>query len=276
MDALLYIAIVPIIILLNFVKSKDPHPENSKLLGKIFGFGCASSILAIIGEVAFSYFWPNSITPTYSDIFVENVIGVALIEEFVKWLVIWRLCYRSRDFDETYDAIVYAAYSSLGFACVENILYVLMYGYGTGIMRAFTSIPGHLCFAVIMGYFLGRARLAKSEGDLSAGYIMLSLIIPTLIHGIFDFLLSTDNELHIYLWFAFIIGLFIFCFNLVSRSAKHNQAICTNATTVATPTAPATPTTPTAPSQNVTPTSSINSSNETSQAAPTSQPPTAF
>ncbi len=274
MDVLLYVAIIPIIILLNYVKKQDPHPENGKLLRKIFIFGCISSIVAIIGETAFDHLWPYySPIPTYSDIFVENVIGVALIEESVKWLVIWWLCYRNRDFDETYDAIVYAAYSSLGFACVENILYVLMYGIGTGIVRAFTSIPGHLCFAVIMGYFLGRARLAKSKGEPSAGFIMLSLAIPTLIHGMFDFLLSTDNAMHICIWFVFILVLFIFCFNLVSRSAKHNEAICDGATTTTATAAPSSTSSPATPSNANSPTTP---SDGIPPANPAGDPPSLF
>ena len=113
-------------------------------------------------------------------------------------LVIWR----NKNFNEFFDGIVYAAFISLGFACLENLMYVIgsdTFGSAitTGVMRALLSVPGHFLFAVIMGYFLG---MAKFRPDQRSKYLILSLVCPMLAHGLFDYLLMlssafTDNNL---------------------------------------------------------------------------------
>lgn len=225
MDNLIYVAVLPIVLLLSFIYKKDPHPEGKKLLKKVFGFGCLACVPVIICELLYDFLAQAPEIQTYEQIFINTLLGVGLVEEFFKWIVIWWLCYRNKDFDETYDAIVYASYSSLGFACIENILYVLTSGMLTGIFRAITSVPGHLCFGVIMGYFLGKARLSKARGKSSTGYIILSIVAPTVIHTLYDFFLLAENDMLVLVWLAFIVIMFILCFILVSHSSKRNEPI---------------------------------------------------
>ena len=225
MDNLIYVAVLPIVLLLSFIYKKDPHPEGKKLLKKVFGFGCLACVPVIICELLYDFLAQAPEIQTYEQIFINTLLGVGLVEEFFKWIVIWWLCYRNKDFDETYDAIVYASYSSLGFACIENILYVLTSGMLTGIFRAITSVPGHLCFGVIMGYFLGKARLSKARGKSSTGYIILSIVAPTVIHTLYDFFLLAENDTLVLVWLAFIVIMFILCFILVSHSSKRNEPI---------------------------------------------------
>jgi RsiW-degrading membrane proteinase PrsW (M82 family) len=85
---------------------------------------------------------------------------------------------------------------SMGFACIENILYVFQQGYVTGILRIFTAIPAHATFAVIMGYFLGRAKFTKSNNIV---FSIIALAAATIFHGLYD-----------YFWFiAYIPGLWM-------------------------------------------------------------------
>lgn len=227
MDTLIKIAIVPVALLLYFIYKKDPHPESSKLLWKVFGFGCLTTIPVVICELLYDNVLKMPDEGNATMLLLNTFLGVGLIEEFFKWLVVWWLCYRNRDFDETYDAIVYASYSSLGFACVENILFVVINGAGTGIMRAITTVPGHLCLGVIMGYFFGRARKNKADGKSSVVFVILSLIVSAILHTFFDyfiFMAEYDN-LAIILWFVFIIIQFIVCFIVVTHISKHNERI---------------------------------------------------
>jgi RsiW-degrading membrane proteinase PrsW (M82 family) len=62
--------------------------------------------------------------------------------------------------------IVYASFVALGFACFENLLYVSDTGVFTGVVRAFTAIPGHVCDGVLMGSYLALAKLYQIKGDL--------------------------------------------------------------------------------------------------------------
>lgn len=122
----------------------------------------------------------------------ENVICVGLVEEFFKWLVIWIFVWKNPNFDWRFDGIVYAATSSLGFAALENILYVISFGTGVSVSRALFAIPGHTCFGIFMGFFLSRSKDASLKGHKIGSFILMifALLVPTVIHGIYDFMLS--------------------------------------------------------------------------------------
>ena len=92
---------------------------------------------------------------------------VALPEEICKFFMLFWYAYQKKEFDEPFDGIVYAVMVGMGFATVENISYVSEYGMMTGIMRMFLAVPAHASFAILMGYFMGKARFsAKKEGFL--------------------------------------------------------------------------------------------------------------
>ena len=158
-------------------------------------------------------------------LFISVFIAVALVEETVKWLVIKLLIYKSKHFDETFDGIVYAVFASLGFACIENILYVFLQGgVGTGIVRAVTAVPLHACTGITMGYFIGKAKLCTKDSNKSQENtnIVLSLLVPTTIHTIYDFLIFTQMTGFIIAWLVFIVVLYIICFILVKKSTRSN------------------------------------------------------
>lgn len=223
MKYLFLAAIAPIIILLAYIHKKDPHPESKKLLRKIFIFGCLTTIPVMFAEGAYTAMFGE--TETFMGVFM----GVALVEEFFKWIVIYILCYRNQEFDESYDAIVYSAFSSLGFACIENILYVVfMGGIGVGILRALTAVPGHLCHAIVMGYFIGKARSAKAKGQSAGGYLFLSLLMPVLTHCLYDYFLVAEQ---VFAWLFFTIALFIACFVITKNASKNNEVFATTSPT---------------------------------------------
>lgn len=106
-------------------------------------------------------------------------------------LVIWK----NKHFNEFFDGIVYACFIGLGFACIENIMYVfntesLASAVHVGVMRALLSVPGHFLFAVIMGYFLG---MAKFNPQKRGKYLLLSYACPVFAHGLFDYLLMLSS-----------------------------------------------------------------------------------
>ena len=232
---LFILAIAPVIFLLSYVKKKDPNPEPKNLLKKIFILGCISVIPAIALEMACkALFIGEKEIESFSDVF----FGVALIEEFVKWIIVYVICFKNKHFDETYDAIVYAAYSALAFACIENIGYVLLdedgAGLFVGILRAFTAVPGHLFDGVIMGYYFAKARSAKAQNKSVFGLLFCSLLMPSIIHGIYDYLLGFGEVLPFLIWIVFFIGLAIICVSLIKSAAKNNVAISDTITTQAT------------------------------------------
>lgn len=251
MDSLFKIAVFPVIFLLYFVHKKDPHPEQMKFLMKIFGLGCLSAIPVLFCEMFYDRVL--QIPDSYGSLalFWNTFLGIAFVEEIFKWIAMFAMSYRSKKFDETYDGIVYGAFSSMGFACIENLLYVVLgFSVVTGVLRAITAVPGHFCYGVIMGYFMSKARYNKENGKSGIIYILLSILIPTALHALYDYLILDDTGLNILIWFVLIIAMFISCFILIIRAAKNNAPIgAPEEPVVATPaqtatTAPVAPATP--------------------------------
>ena len=125
-------------------------------------------------------------------VFYDSFITAGIPEELCKFLVFMIFIWNDKNFDEYFDGIVYASFISLGFATVENIMYVMPGGIGTGIVRALISVPAHFLFGVILGYFLS---LAKFNSDKKGRYIIIGLLIAMAAHGLFDWLLMFSDRM---------------------------------------------------------------------------------
>lgn len=214
---LIILAILPVAVLLWIVYRKDHDPEPLRTVGFAFLWGCVSVVPAILGE------WMVS----FDNAFLDATLGVAIVEELVKLAVLMLYIWRHADFNDSFDAIVYSVTVSLGFATVENIMYVVNGGLSVAILRALLSIPGHATFAIIMGYFFAKAKthFYYQRKNKQYAYLALSLLIPTLIHGIYDFLViscETNNSLVI-LVLAFSIVVDVICFVLLHNAAKNDK-----------------------------------------------------
>jgi RsiW-degrading membrane proteinase PrsW (M82 family) len=151
----------------------------------------------------------------------DGIAGVAwqafavagFTEELFKYLVLFLLIWRSPEFNDKYDGIVYATFISLGFAGVENVLYVTDTGYSTGILRAVTAIPAHAIFGITMGFYFGMARFYHQK---RRSLLFRAFWVPFLLHGIYDFILMTGIE---WLWFVFI-GFVVYLYILGHRKMK--------------------------------------------------------
>lgn len=235
---LFVLALIPVIGLLAFVYFKDrKEKEPFGLLVALFFAGMATVVTALIGEsvgeaVLGIIFEKESVMFQITD----AVFVVAFSEEIGKFLVLWLITWKNKHFDYSYDAIVYSIFVSLGFACLENIVYVFSNGAGTAFARMLTAVPGHACFAVFMGFFYSKAKyasLTKKKGA-SARYILLAMIIPIIVHGIYDAILMacgvTDDSAAVFgilMWFGFVVAMFVVCFILVLRSSRNDFCIIT-------------------------------------------------
>ena len=117
-----------------------------------------------------------------------------------KIIVFFFLIWKNKNFNEKFDGIVYAVFISLGFAAVENIMYVVKHGVPTGIIRAFTAVPAHALFGVCMGYFLGEAKFSQNRKGM-----LLSFIVPVALHGFYDFIIMSQNNWLLLLFKPFMI-----------------------------------------------------------------------
>lgn len=126
--------------------------------------------------------------------FVMAFIQSSGVEEFIKWFVLFHLIYNHVEFDEPYDGILYAGAISLGFATTENLLYSIFMpaDLSAMLMRAMLPVSGHMLFGVLMGYYLGRAKFSNGKGRNL--FLMLSLLLPIGIHGLFDWIIVTREN----------------------------------------------------------------------------------
>lgn len=181
---LLAIAIAPGIAISLFILHRDAYNKEPKLnLIVSFLLGMASIFPAIIIEDAFYDKADNSIP----GILVKAFLVVALTEEAVKYLVLRTYSFTRPSFDEPLDGIVYSVMVSMGFATLENILYVQKYGMMVGVQRMFLAVPAHATFGVLMGYFAGKAKFAAPVHR--SRLLLMGLLWATFFHGSYDFFL---------------------------------------------------------------------------------------
>lgn len=150
---------------------------------------------------------------------------VACSEEGFKYLVLKRRTWNSPEFNCQFDAVVYAVSVSLGFALWENISYVLMYGLGTALLRAVTAVPGHACFGVFMGAFYGMAKRSSNYGHRRRANLSLrlSVLVPVLLHGAYDFIASGGGSTWIFV--LFVAVMFLVASRMVSSLSKNDRYI---------------------------------------------------
>ncbi|MBQ7563609.1 MAG: PrsW family intramembrane metalloprotease [Lachnospiraceae bacterium] len=224
-----FLAIIPGIVLFAVIwKSDKAEKEPAKLLWKLFLFGALTTVSAIVvgltGELVFGFLNPESMLY----IFIDNFLLTALVEETGKYLVLKKLTWKHPAFDYTFDAVMYAVTASLGFATLENIIFLIDAGFATGIIRAVMSVPGHAIYGVFMGYYYGMAKTADVNGDkkLAKSYLVKALLIPVLLHGFYDFCIgSAEYGIFLVLLFIFEIILTVVGIRKLRKLSREDTAI---------------------------------------------------
>jgi RsiW-degrading membrane proteinase PrsW (M82 family) len=208
---LLISSIFPVVIFLYMIYQKDHEKEPISLLFKCLLGGCLSTLLSLLMSIplgAISGVFPGAFLSSIHQSFLE----AAIPEELAKFGILYFLIWKSRELDHSYDGIVYSVFVSLGFALIENILYVFEGGFSVAIARAILAVPGHGLFGVMMGYYFSLARF--HEGRKRREFLIKSLVMPILFHGAYDFLLfymgaSSENILLVIFLLILFAGLVI-------------------------------------------------------------------
>jgi len=219
------LAILPTIILIFMLLYFDRYDkEPVRLLVKVFFFGILSTIPTIIAEIVGGSF--NIFTGIFGTI-VHAFIVVALSEEFFKRRVVLKHAYNHPAFDEKLDGIIYCSFASLGFATAENISYVLQYSASNPsiwITRALLSVPAHMLLGVTMGYYLSMAKFCMDPTKCKR-YMRKSLIVPVILHGTFDFILTSQIPVLFLLFIPFVVYLWISSFKKLNIYYQESKTI---------------------------------------------------
>ncbi|WP_340155631.1 PrsW family glutamic-type intramembrane protease [uncultured Winogradskyella sp.] len=216
---LLLLAIAPVFAILLYIYVQDKHEKEPRgLLISSFLLGAVVSILIVF----VLYFFTGRFIPITDEFsvwqqFIQAFVVVALSEEFSKYVIVKYFAQPKKAFNEPYDGIIYAVMVSMGFACTENLMYVIDGGYQTALVRAFTAVPAHATFGVLMGYYMGKAKFSNNRLVLN----LTGLLLATIFHGAYDFFLFINfiPGISIGAFISLVIGI------LLSRKAikKHQD-----------------------------------------------------
>lgn len=208
MLAIISAGIAPSLALLSYFYLKDEYetePISMVLKTFIFGAMLVLPIMFIQYVLTEEEVWTSP--------FVQAFFASGLLEEFFKWFVLFFAVYTHVEFDEHYDGIVYGAAVSLGFATLENIFYLFANGLDTAFGRAVLPVSSHALFGVIMGYYLGKGKF--SNGNEKMKWIVYSLTVPFLLHGVYDYILIKMNN-----WTFLMIPFMVYLWWLGLRKVK--------------------------------------------------------
>lgn len=232
---LLLAALVPAAFLMVQVYRLDRiEKEPAGLLLKLVLFGALSGVVAGAIEGALTRVLDVTLGGGMLRLVLENFLAVALVEEACKRWVVLKFAWNHPAFDYRFDAVVYCVFSALGFAALENILYVAEYGFAVAVSRALLSVPGHCFFAVYMGIYLGQAKMAERAmqryyielpDETPGQYLRASLLVPTLLHGFWDFSLSVGGGLMTVLFYLFVLAFFIDAYRKLRFAAGSDERL---------------------------------------------------
>lgn len=192
---LLIFALSPSIIWLLYFLRKDVHPESNRMVLKIFFLGMLAAIPAALIELGFFQITSKLNLSFLLISLLNTFLGVAFIEEALKYLVIRSKVLDSPEFDEPIDAMLYMIIAALGFAALENLLiffspntFFMNWG-ETFTLAGFRFISATFFHALVsgaMGYFIARGFFEKKGGGWTVSLIQ-GLLLAVVLHGLYNF-----------------------------------------------------------------------------------------
>ena len=206
---LLLMAIAPICVVVIYIYVKDKYDKEPKRL-LLLSFICGALVSILITTLlykGFDYVLPLSNHFSIQELFIKAFFVVGLTEEFSKYIIVRYVSQPRKAFNEPFDGIIYAVMVSMGFAATENIMYVLQGGYEVAIVRAFSAVPAHATFAILMGYFMGTAKFSNRR----VLFNLFGLFLAIIFHGAYDFFLFIDFIPGVWIGtgISLLIGLFL-------------------------------------------------------------------
>jgi protease PrsW len=213
MLTILSAAIAPALALLTFFYLKDRlEPEPLSMVLRTFLYGA----LLVFPIMFIQYALQAEGVGTHPIVYSFFTIG--FLEEFFKWFIFLYTAFRHTEMDSVYDGIIYGVSISLGFATVENVLYLFAHGVDYAFTRALFPVSSHALFGVLMGYYLGRAKFGSKHPRLR---IAAAMLIPFLLHGFYDYILVVVQFHWIYIQVPFMIILWTIGLRKVRAATNH-------------------------------------------------------
>jgi len=199
------LGLLPAFAWLVFYLEEDPHPEPKRLIFQTFLAGGISTFIVYGTQTVFSD-WAT--TRGIAEYTLFSFIGLAAIEEFFKFGAAWLVINKNREyFDEPVDAMIYLIVASLGFAAVENIAAATNAGelaLKTTTLRFIGATLLHTLSSGLLGYYWAMSIIKKKIGLFFGG-----LVLATMLHTAFNYLILSYEEVIIPTTFLIIFGVFV-------------------------------------------------------------------
>lgn len=218
--------LIPSIIWLLFYLRKDSHPESNKMIIKIFLFGILSGFVAIFLEKGAHYVIGFVKTQKLWISIVTIFLGGALIEEYVKYLVVRIEVFRSSELDEPFDLILYMIISALGFAALENILIaggLASKALETMAWRFVSATFLHALCSAIVGYFLVLSMCGLKKRKL---IVFTGIVLSTLLHGLYNLSIMKVQGLEKFIIPVIILVSLAVFVSFAIKKAKKLKSVC--------------------------------------------------
>ncbi len=208
MLVILSAGIAPGLALLSYFYLRDQYEtEPITLVFKTFLYGALITFPIMFLQYILEF---EGITQSY---WVNAYFSSGTLEEFFKWFILMFAIFHHVDFNEPYDGIIYGASVSLGFATVENILYLIAHGVEFAFGRALLPVSSHALFGVIMGYYLGKAKF--SVKDEKRKWLIISLVVSTILHGTYNYIFLAEKN-----WLYYMVPFMLFLWWLGLKKVK--------------------------------------------------------
>lgn len=230
MIILLAAAVLPAAFLLYRVYKMDTiEKEPWSILRKLLLWGALSGIPAALVESLLTGVVQNLLqegTLLYN--FVFGFIVAALVEESFKFFFLYKFTFKSPHFNYRFDGVVYAVFVSMGFAILENILYVFQGGLGVALSRALLALPLHAACGVYMGIAYGQQKVNSLYKPASFGAVARACLpVPILIHGFYDSCAFSAENYPIFLlvFVVFVILVFILTLRQLKKASQEDRHV---------------------------------------------------
>lgn len=228
MIILLAAAVLPAAFLLYRVYQMDAiEKEPWSILRKLLLWGALSGIPAALVESLLTGVVQNLLeegTLLYN--FVFGFIVAALVEESFKFFFLYKFTFKSPHFNYRFDGVVYAVFVSMGFAILENVLYVFQGGLGVAISRALLALPLHAACGVYMGIAYGQQKVNSLYKPATFGSVARACLpVPILIHGFYDFCAFMQTVPFTIIFIVFVIAVFIFTLKQLKKASREDSPV---------------------------------------------------
>ena len=222
-------AVLPAVFLMVYIYRQDKvEKEPGGLLLKLIFAGVLSAFAAIVLEQAADYVMSMFKYSSETDYLIKSAVSVGIAEEASKLFFLYHGSWNDHNFNYLFDGVVYAVFVSLGFAALENIMYVVGFGLGVAPVRALLAIPAHMSFGVVMGYFYGRAKIVEGQyGDTATSRRVrrFGVLLAAAMHGFYDTCASLGSSMSGLVFIIFVIVMFVCVFRMVKREAQTDEPI---------------------------------------------------